>query len=156
MYTSEESVETSEKGSEYRLLLAVGDDEDHAFAQARYAASLPTGDGGVVATLTHVLHGDELGVPRELKSAQSVGAVKHVREWLTEHGIETEIRDVEHPYPPTDGIVGLADHVDADAIVLSGRKRGAVENALFGSVVQSVTKQTTRPVVIIDPDYRRS
>lgn len=103
-------------------------------------------------TLTHVLHGTELDTPREFKSAQRVGAVKHARDWLVDRGIETEIRDVDHPYPPTKGIVALAEKIDADAIVLSGRKRGAIENVLFGSVVQAVLRNTTRPVVIVDPD----
>lgn len=139
-------------GSSYRMLLAIGDDEDQALAQARYAASLPAAGDAVVVTLTHVLHGVELDTSREFRSAQNIGAVRHVRSWLTDHGIETEIRDVEHPYPPTKGIIELADKIDADAIVLSGRKRGAIENVLFGSVVQSVMKDTTRPVVIVDPD----
>lgn len=136
----------------YRLLLPVDDSERNALAQARYVASLPADPGVVLATLTHVLHGRELGVSRELKSAQRVGAVRHAAAWLDEQGIATEVRDVEYPYPPTRGIVELAERIDADGIVLSGRKRGAIENALFGSVVQSVMKRTTRPVVVVDPD----
>lgn len=149
---SKDPSEFDGNGANYRLLLAIGDDEDHAFAQARYVTTLPVAGDAVVVTLTHVLHGEELETPREFKSAQNVGAVRHVRDWLTDHGIETEVRDVEYPYPPTKGIVALADKIDADAIVLSGRKRGAVENALFGSVVQSIMKATTRPVVIVDPE----
>ncbi|WP_152040355.1 universal stress protein [Salinigranum salinum] len=137
---------------QYRVLLAIGDTEANALAQARYVASLPTAPDSVLATLTHVLHGEELQTPREFRSAQRVGAVRHAADWLAERGIETEIRDVEHPYPPTEGIVSLADAIDADAIVLSGRKRGAVESVLFGAVVQSVMRRTTRPVVVVDPD----
>jgi nucleotide-binding universal stress UspA family protein len=105
-----------------------------------------------VVTLTHVLHGQELEVPREIRSAQHVEAVLRAKEWLADHDIDTEIRDVEHPYPPTDGIIALAEKIDADAIVLSGRKRSAIGSALFGSVVQSIINNTTRPVVIVNPD----
>jgi nucleotide-binding universal stress UspA family protein len=150
--TPKDAPESDENGSMYRLLLPVSDIEEHGLAQARYVASLPAAEDAVAVTLTHVLHGEELDTSREFRSAQNIGAVRHARDWLRDRGIETEIRDVEHPYPPTKGIVALADRIDADAIVLSGRKRGAVENALFGSVVQSVMKATTRPVVVIDPD----
>lgn len=147
--------DTTEQGrdaSRYRVLLSIGDVERTALAQARYVASLPGATDTVTVTLTHVLHGPELNTPREFKSAQRVGAVRHARDWLVDRGIETEIRDVDHPYPPTKGIVALAEKIDADAIVLSGRKRGAIENVLFGSVVQTVLRNTIRPVVIVDPD----
>ena len=150
--TSTDASEFADNGSKYRLLLPVSDVEAHGLAQARYAASLPGGDDAVVVTLTHVLHGEELETSREFRTAQNIGTVRHVRDWLTDHGIETEIRDVEYPYPPTRGIIALADKIDADAIVLSGHKRGVIESALLGSVVQSVMKDTTRPVVVVDPD----
>lgn len=141
-----------ETESVYRVLLPIDRNERSALAQARYVGSLPVVPGDVVVTLTHVLHGEELDVPRVLQSAQRVGAVKRAAEWLDEHGFGTEIRDVEHSYPPTKGIVGLADKIDADSIVLSGRKRSTIESALFGSVVQSVIENTSRPVVIVDSE----
>lgn len=140
--------------SKYRVLVPIDMNEADALAQARYVGSLPNASAAVRVTLTHVLHGEELDTPPKLQSAQRVAAVKRAREWLTEHDIETEIRDVEHPYPPRDGIIGLAEKIDADAIVLSGRKRGAIEMALFGSLVQAILRNTTRPVVIVDPDQR--
>lgn len=139
----------------YRVLVALGDDEATAMAQAGYVAALPVGATPTVATLTHVLHGEELETTREFRTAGSVGTVRHAREWLRDRGIDVEVRDVEYPYPPTRGIVSLADAVDADAIVLGGRKRGAVQNVLFGSVVRSVLKATTRPVVVVDPAWGR-
>lgn len=135
----------------YRVLLAIGDSEANALAQAKYAAALPNAAERVAVTLTHVLHGEELATTKELRSAQRVGAVAHAAEWLADQRVETEIRDVEYPYPPTKGIVALAEKIDADAVVLCGRKRGAIENVLFGSVIQAVLTATTRPVVVVDP-----
>ena len=66
------------------------------------------------------------------------------------NGVATDIATLE-PYPPRARIIGLADKINDDAIVLSGRKRSAIESTLFGSVVQTITQNTTRPVVIIDP-----
>lgn len=137
----------------YQILLPIDTDERSALAQARYVESLPCAPSSVLVTLTHVLHGQELDTSREIQSAQRVGAVVRAREWLTDHGIETEIRDVEYPYPPKDGIVALAEKIEADAIVLSGRKRSAMENALFGGVVQAIVHNTTRPVVVVDPEW---
>ncbi|WP_380675995.1 universal stress protein [Salinigranum sp. GCM10025319] len=144
--------DTRDGGSKYRLLVPIDTNERDALAQARYAGSLPHASESVLVTLTHVLHGRELDTPRELRSAQRVGAVQTAREWLTEHDIESEIRDVEFPYPPRDGILALADKIDADAIVLSGRKRSAIDSVLFGSVVQTIVENTVRPVVVVDPD----
>ncbi|WP_336360660.1 universal stress protein [Haladaptatus sp. ZSTT2] len=138
-------------GSKYRVLLPIDTDEQSALSQAHYVNSLPNATETVMVTLTHVLHGTELEASRELQSAQRVGAVQAAHEWLTEHNIEAEIRDVDHPYPPRDGILALADKINVDAIVLSGRKRSAVESVLFGSVVQTILRNTTRPVVIVDP-----
>lgn len=149
---SDEAPQTARRDRPYRVLLPVDTDERSALAQARYVGSLP-GASSVLVTLTHVLHGQELDTSREIQSAQRVGAVIRAREWLTDHGIETEIRDVDYPYPPKKGLLALAEKIDADAIVLSGRKRSAVESALFGSVVQSIVQHTTRPVVVVDPDW---
>ena len=146
-----ERSETENSRSQYRVLLPIDINEQSALAQARYIASLPSAAETVEVTLTHVLHGKDRDAPQELRSAQRVRAVRRAAEWLTYRGISTEIRDVDEPYPPRAGIIGLADKTDADAIVLSGRKRSAIESTLFGSVVQTITRDTTRPVVIIDP-----
>jgi hypothetical protein len=105
--------------------------------------SLPIPPENVLVTLTDVLHGEELELTKELKTAQRVGAVKRAAERLDDHGFGVEIRDVEHPYPPTKGIVDLADRVDAHAIVPSGRKRGAVRNPC--SVASSSPSSRTLP-----------
>ncbi len=150
---SRETAESATKNAEsrYRVLLPIDINEQSALGQARYVASLPSAVDTVVVTLTHVLHGKDLSAPRQLRSAQRVSAVRRTDEWLADNGISTEIRDVDDPYPPSTGIIGLADKIDADAIVLSGRKRSAIGTALFGGVVQTTIKNTSRPVVIVEP-----
>ncbi|WP_408958942.1 universal stress protein [Natrinema sp. 74] len=50
---------------------------------------------------------------------------------------------------PADEIVEYAESVDADLIVIPGRKRSAVGKAVFGSVTQDVILTADRPVTIV-------
>ncbi|MFC7157285.1 universal stress protein [Halomarina halobia] len=50
---------------------------------------------------------------------------------------------------PAEEIVSYADRVDADYVVVAGRKRSAVGKALFGSVAQSVILSAETPIVIV-------
>ena len=61
-------------------------------------------------------------------------------------GFETSVRETGNP--PAEGIVTLAEDVDADQIVTGGRKRSPAGKAIFGSVTQSVLLDTDRPVTV--------
>lgn len=50
---------------------------------------------------------------------------------------------------PAKEIVGYADTVDADLIVVGSHGHGAVSGALLGSVSRGVLRRTTRPVLIV-------
>jgi nucleotide-binding universal stress UspA family protein len=50
---------------------------------------------------------------------------------------------------PADEIVAYADSVDADAIVVGSRGRGAVTSALLGSVSSAVLREARRPVLVV-------
>jgi hypothetical protein len=52
-----------------------------------------------------------------------------------------------HGDPPEE-IIRAAEEVDADRILLGGRKRSPLGSLLFGSVTQEVMLDTTRPVVV--------
>lgn len=53
---------------------------------------------------------------------------------------------------PADRILSVARDLDADLIVMSGRKRSPTGKAVFGSVVQSVLLNTDRPVLVAMED----
>ena len=50
---------------------------------------------------------------------------------------------------PAKEIVGYADSIDADLIVVGSHGHGAVSGALLGSVSRGVLRRTTRPVLIV-------
>jgi nucleotide-binding universal stress UspA family protein len=50
---------------------------------------------------------------------------------------------------PAKEIVGCADSIDADLIVVGSHGHGAVSGALLGSVSRGVLRRTTRPVLIV-------
>lgn len=93
--------------------------------------------------MTHVLHDEELDTPRDLQTAQRVETVVDAREYLEAHDIPVQVVDADHLHPPTKGILGLADEVDADLIVLGGGMHGLLEALLTGDVARSVGRACT-------------
>ncbi len=62
--------------------------------------------------------------------------------------------------PPTgeiaDAIVGVADGLEAELIVMGSRGHGLLENVLLGSVSSGVLQHSTVPVVVVRPGRRPS
>lgn len=145
----------------YRVLVPLSDNERSARAQARFVGALPDAPGSVKATLTHVLHGEELQSSRTLRQTKRVATVSHARTYLNDRSISVEIVDAGDPYPPTESIVELADEIDADLIVLGGGMHGFLEDLLTGNVTRAVGQRTDRPITVVpeafaDPANRDS
>lgn len=81
---------------------------------------------------------DEDALPESVVSA---------RDLLVAAGVSV---DIERRHgDPADEIVEYADSVDADTIIIPGRKRSPVGKAVFGSVTQDVILDSDRPVTIV-------
>src|SRR6056297_2527335 len=123
----------------YRVLVPVDDDVDRALTQARYVADLPAADEEVEAVLLFVFTGDSEDIPseyRQFKTADRIQSVRRARDFLEDEDVEIHVRDDSGD--TTQDIIRVADDVDADAIVLGGRKRSPAGKAIFGSTTQSV------------------
>jgi nucleotide-binding universal stress UspA family protein len=69
-----------------------------------------------------------------------------VTDYFDEHDVDYDIS--ESSGAPADAIIETADELDADLIVLAGRKRSPAGKALFGSVTQAVILNSNRPVLV--------
>ena len=130
----------------YQVLVPVGDSIDRGLSQAEFVAGLPQAGAEVRATLTHVLQTDGSDLPEPMATPSRVRSVRVVRDHLQEAGIHTDIEEAE--VPPAAGIRALVEEVDADLIVMGGRKRSPTGKVLFGSVTQSVLLNTDRAVAV--------
>jgi nucleotide-binding universal stress UspA family protein len=127
----------------YSVLLPIDGSEERAAAQAEMAASLPRAADSVRATILRVFD------DRKTAESTSVGqltAGQAAQDALLDAGVAV---DTETTYgDPAEEILRAAEAVDADLIVLGGRKRSPLGSLLFGSVSQAVTLDATRPVVV--------
>lgn len=125
----------------YRILLAVDENERRAAACARAVADLPGGGDEKRVTILHSFTDNPRGA-----SASQVEAVRIARDHLDERGIAYEID--ESSGDPADAILEAARDIDADMIVVGGRKRTPAGKAIFGSVTQQVILNGDRPVLV--------
>lgn len=127
----------------YEVLVPVDQDEERANHQAEYVASLP-GIDDVRATVLYVTPREEYSdAPREFDDVDSAVAVA---ETLEAAGVS--VNRATDGGTVTRKIVEHADEIDADEIVMGGRKRSGVAKVLVGSSTQDVIFSTDRPVVV--------
>ena len=93
------------------------------------------------------------GYSKEQRADAAANVANEVMmETLDEPGFET-ISTVGQVGDPVDSIIDVAQDVEAEYIIVGGRKRSPAGKALFGSTAQSVLLESDRPVVtVIDDD----
>lgn len=135
----------------YTVLLPIDADKSRAQSQATMVTDLPQATGNVAVILLHVFD-DQSRADTTLPT--QVPAGKAAMERLKRAAIQTEQRSESGS--PAATILRVADDVDADLIVLGGRKRSPLGSALFGSVSQQVTFDAKRPVVVTGDEAART
>jgi len=135
----------------YRVLVPVDTSEERATRQAEFVTGLPRASEEVEVTLLFVFTEDVSSseAPEQLerfRSAERVGSVRRAEEVFEEAGVDYDL--LEESGEAAEDITDEAERLDADLIVLGGRKRSPVGKVLFGSVSQEVLLNTDYPVVV--------
>jgi nucleotide-binding universal stress UspA family protein len=130
----------------YTVVLAVGDDEDRALDQADFVSRLPNAESEIDVHVVHTLHGEEREVPEAMRRADRVASVRRAMEYLEDRDVAITAQDISEPI--AESIIDLADDLDADLIVMGGRKRSPTAKAVLGSVTQQVILNTNRAVTV--------
>ncbi len=127
----------------YRVLMPIDSSESRGAAQARAVEALPNASEEVVVTLLYAFGDDgreQETAPRQIPG----GSVVYDR--LQDAGIAVE--QVSRVGDPAAAILEVAAEIDADHILLGGRKRSPAKSLLFGSVTQAVLLDADRPVSV--------
>lgn len=74
-----------------------------------------------------------------------------VRRALAEAGVDHELRVLERGHDASDQLVGLAEEVDADLLVIGLRRRSPVGKLILGSNAQRVLLDAPCPVLTVKP-----
>ncbi|MEF8838578.1 MAG: universal stress protein [Haloarculaceae archaeon] len=109
-------------------------------SQAEYVTGLPDGAGDVAATVLAV------GPSDSAEEFDDYDAAAAVAESLESEGIEVSRRLERGSVPRM--IVDVADEIQADGLVMGGRKRSGVSKVLLGSTYMDVFNSTSRPITI--------
>jgi nucleotide-binding universal stress UspA family protein len=129
----------------YPVLLAVDRSEDRALKQAAYVAALPNAETEVEATVLYVYpHEDYKGAPPH--DFAEVDAAVAAAAQLEAAGVTTH--RVAEGGEVASKILAHAEEIDAESIVLGGRKRSGVAKVVMGSIAMDVLLSTERPVTL--------
>ncbi|WP_089827772.1 universal stress protein [Halogranum amylolyticum] len=91
--------------------------------------------------------------PDEYAATNLVSELSSVREITTrldDADVEYDVRGAVGD--PGEGLVALTNELDADRVIISGRRRSPTGKALFGSVTQSVLLNSPCPVTFVRVD----
>ncbi len=125
----------------YTIVVGVDDVEEHGIQLAEQVTAFP---GDPAEYDVHVIHSFEDNPSGA--SATQVGSVRRFVETLEQSGINATVH--EESGDPSEAIQSLTAAVDADMILVGGRKRSPAGKALFGSVTQDIILNADRPVTV--------
>jgi len=129
----------------YRVLIPVDRSEERAFHQAQYVSRLPNAATDVEATVLFVVPPNMFS-DADAVEFSDIDAAVGAANLLEGEGVSVT-RAVEDG-GVSQQIVRTAAELEADEIVMGGRKRSGVSRVLLGSTVQDVMLSAQRPVTI--------
>lgn len=135
----------------YRDALEEAGEETRSFLEQRFDEGVPARpgiEGDVPEWVKHRSRSRSADRPDVIEGVlDRKNLIQNLAVTLADAGIEYEIRgDVGDP---AEGIVAMAEEVDADFVVVGGRKRSSTRRALFGSVSREVLESVRCPVISV-------
>lgn len=137
-----------------RVLLPVDTGEERAIAAAEATASLPNASETVEVTILNVEKEIEVVDDASVRSEDWYDeddyppSVEKAMAVLKDYNIAVEKRRAHGE--PAKTIIKVANEINADRIIMAGRKQTPVGKVLFGSVTQSVLLNADTPVTVIN------
>ncbi len=113
----------------------------------------PEGDAALRAAIAEAQLRDArlVVVHTLLDHDQEPAYVSGIRAALADSGVDHELRVLEQGNDASDGLVGLAEEVAADLIVIGLRRRSPVGKLILGSNAQRVLLDAPCPVLTVKP-----
>ena len=139
----------------HTVLLPIDESEARARRAAETVIGLPGGPEEKRVVLLNVSEETKQPWLQEFETQRAEGrtdpdlpeSTDAAHRLLTEAGIDVDTRLERGDI--TEEILAVADEIDADSIVMSGRKRSPTGKVLFGSVTQSVLLNADWPVTVL-------
>lgn len=129
----------------HRILVPIDENEERTEHQAEYVASLPVDTGNLEVTLLHVVEADYEGAPT--KEFEDVPGAMAAVEEIREAGITVEYE--QRGGPVARNILDAVEDLEADEIVIAGRKRSGVMKVVIGSVTRDVLRAAECAVTVV-------
>ena len=129
----------------YDILVPVDMDEERVMRQAEYVTARPYDLSDVRARLLYVFPREDASLSDTRGFETNEAAVRAADE-LESAGVDVE--RVAATGTISRQIIDHAEDMDADEIVMGGRKRSGVSKVLLGSTASDIIHSTDRPVVI--------
>jgi len=147
----------------YRILLAISgrEDSERSGSIADALMSIPMDTEEVAVTILSVFEefdatddGATISSEALYEGSNVPEPVQQTETQLAEHGIAVDV--IREHGDPTKEIINTTDEIDADLIVMGGRKQTPVGKVIFGSTTQAVMLKSERPVLVMMDAWRRA
>jgi nucleotide-binding universal stress UspA family protein len=135
----------------FTVILATDGHEERVMAQAEAVANYPCASEEIEVVVVNVakeIQSDEGGKINIEEYADMPESASSALSFFESEGIAAEAK--QRSGDPAEELIRMTRELDADQIVLGGRRRSPVGKAVFGSVVQDVILEADCPVTTIN------